>query len=273
MTMQYAQVCLTLASDCHIGSGRAGMLAKSHRFIPAHVVSYALAAAIGKSQGGQYADFERALEWLQKNTHCGPLFLQNPALDNQVLLPKRDQQAIEQQFLVASNHVTLHSQTRSSVEGALFEVEVISASVVRGDHQGQATQLLGGIWHTGESINGKTVLDYLGDCLLGGELKTGLGRIAHIVINESAADYVGIGRVDAQGLHLKQDDILLGVALDGVKEAAFYPWVGRLFDQEKGFGRRISQAAFVAYDAAVQQSACFLPQAKSDGFGCWQVCG
>lgn len=271
MAMNYAQICLALDSNIHIGSGRAGMLAKSHTFIPAHIVSNALVATIGKALGGQYSNFTDALQQVQQNTRCGPLFLVNPITEGKILFPTRDKQQIEQQFLVASNHVTLNTENCSSVDGALFEVEAIAKNVVRGQYQGQTTQLMGGLWFKQQKLCGRNLEDWLNNCLFGGELKSGLGRIHLKSFKTDVESYAGLGRVDAMGLHLNANDILPGVTLDGVHNVSFYPWVGRLFDRDKGFGRAISQAAFVAYDAPIKQSACFLPCSDTHAWGCWQV--
>jgi len=270
MSMYYAQICFTLESELHIGAGRAGMLAKTHSFVPGHIVSNALAVAIGKVQGGQYANFQTALQQVQMHTRCGPLFLQNPSDHTQVLLPSRDKSAIEQQFLTASNHVALHPDTRSSIEGALFEVEAIATRVLRGKHQGQPTQLIGGLWYDPAMLDGRELSDWLNACLLGGELKSGLGRVRVTQFTTDIYQYAGLGKVDAQGLHLEAGACLPGVGLNGIGATPFYPWVGRLFDKNKGFGRTLSVAAFVAYDATVTRNACFLPQNDTFGWGCWQ---
>ncbi len=270
--MHYAQIILTLASDLHIGSGRAGMLAKTHRFVPGHVLTYALAAAIGKQTGGGYPQFVEALERVRQTLRCGPLFFLNPAQPEQALWPTLHSETIEQQFLIASNHVTLDYASRSGVNGALFEVEAIAANVVRGANKGRSTRLVGGLWFGDHRLSGRSVCDWLGDCLLGGELKTGLGRIAKVEWSESAAQYAGIGRVDGDGLHLESGELLPGVSLQGVSNAAIYPWMGRLYDRRKGFGRRLSEPVFVAFDAKVERTGCFMPAMNDKGLGCWERC-
>lgn len=270
--MHYAQILLTLASDLHIGSGRAGMLAKTHRFVPGHVLTYALAAAIGKQNGASYAEFVDALHRVRQTLRCGPLLLQNPQQPDQVLWPSLHAEMIEQQFLVATNHVTLNSSSRSSVNGALFEVEAIAARVVRGVCQGQSTRLVGGLWFRDEQLSGRRVVDWLGDCLLGGELKGGLGRIAKVEWSDGVTRYAGIGRVDGDGLHLQSGERLPGVSLQGITDAAVYPWVGRLYDVDKGFGRHLSEPAFVAFDAKVLTDGCFIPAIDDKGLGCWERC-
>ena len=267
--MQYAQIQLTLESALHIGSGRSGMLAKSHAFLPGHIVSYALAAAIGKAHGGQYEDFTQALQLVLQQVRCGPLFIEDPKQAGKVLLPKKDRESVERQFLMASNHVTLDPQTRSSVDGALFEVEAIASQVVRGTYKGTQTNLLGGLWFTEGTLHERSISDWLQVCLLGGELKTGFGRIRSVSLDTDVNNYAGVGQVDDQGLHLDAGETLPGVALDGVAGACFYPWVGRLFDRAKGAGRALSAPAFVAFDAKVAEPACFRPKSDVIGLGCW----
>lgn len=124
--MQFTGFILELETPLHIGAGRGGMLLRGHGFVPGHVVSYALAAALGKAGGGRSSDFACALDLVLRETRCGPLFIRD-AEENRVLSPRRDRERIETRYLTARNHVTLDPQTCSAVETALFEVESIAA--------------------------------------------------------------------------------------------------------------------------------------------------
>ncbi len=270
--MHYTQITLTLASDWHIGSGRAGMLAKTHRFVPGHVVSYALAAAIGKDSGGRYADFVKALQQVRESLRCGPLLLANPEQPEHGLLPFIHAESIEAQFLVASQHVTLHPETRSGVEGALFEMEAIAPKIVRGISQGQPARLVGGFWADSESLAGRSLQDWLKESRFGGELKAGLGRVAEVSLQSDRVSYAGWGRVDASGLHLAAGEWLPGVALNGVSQNIQFPWLGRLYDETQGFGRKLAEPVFVARDGQAATNTCFIPSNDEVGLGCWTLC-
>jgi hypothetical protein len=269
MARQFAQVTLKVLSPLHIGSGRAGMLAKSHSFVPAHVVTYALAAAIGKANGGQYENFVAALETLKKSVWCGAFFLENPAQQGTVLLPSKDKAEIERQFLFATNHVTLLPESRASVEGALFEVEKISACVMRSDFQKQPTRLIGGVWFDDAQPYGRALRDWFNECLLGGEIKTGCGRVLVENWQIGVTNYAGHGEVFADGLHIKSGETVLGVALNGVQNVSQLPWTGRLYDKQKGFGRKLSDVAFVYTDGVCERDSVFLPNQNEVGLGCW----
>jgi hypothetical protein len=268
--MQFAPITLELLTPLHIGAGRCGVLLRSHNFVPGHVIAYALAAAIGKHKGWQNQDFEKALKTINDNLRCGPFFI----WDSEALLPHKDQQQIETHYLTATNHVTLHFDTSASVEGALFEVEAISARVLRGEKRGQPTQLKGGIWYKTEQLENQSLLEWLDQCWLGGERKTGFGRVQHVGELASESNYPGIPerRCDAEGVHLNAGDLLPGPALDGVIDVPRYPWLGRLYDDKKGkgFGRRFSEPALVRMGGNVKQNACFLPANTEKGFSCWK---
>ncbi len=271
MTRQFAQITFKLSSALHIGSGRSGMLAKCHGFVPGHILTYALAAAIGKANGGQYEDFTQALDEVKNRISCGPLFIENPQQAGSVLFPRRDRTSIERQFLTASNHVTLMPDSRASVEGALFEVERISAQIVRGTYRRQVTRLIGGLWHTDSHLAGKPLSDWLSVCLLGGETKSGCGLVILDEWSENASTYAGLEKstVDGQGLSLTAGERLPGPALSGVGQAPQQPWLGRLYDKQQGFGRRLSEAALIYMDGICEQDAIFLPHASELGLGCW----
>lgn len=271
MTRKFAQITFKLSSTLHIGSGRSGMLAKCHGFVPGHILTYALAAAIGKANGGKYEDFTKALDEVKNRVSCGPLFIENPQQVGTVLFPRRDRSFIERQFLTASNHVTLMPDSRASIEGALFEVENISAQIVRGIYRRQVTRLIGGVWHTDSHLAGKPLIDWLSVCLLGGESKSGCGRVLLDEWLENASTYAGLETVDGRGLRLTVGKHLPGPALSGVGQSPQQPWLGRLYDEKQGFGRRLSAAAWVCMDGVCENEAVFLPHAEEVGLGCWTV--
>ncbi len=271
--MPFMGLTLELETPLHIGAGRSGMLARSHGFVPGHVVSYALAAAIGKASGGQPAAFAQALATVLQDVRCGPFLL----LDREAqrpLLPRQDREAIENRYLTARNQVTLDPESCSAVESALFEVESLAARVLHGPHRGQPTHLVGGVWHRGLQLAGKPLQDWFrSGLLLGGELKTGLGRVrlATQGWRPHAPHYAQhpAWPVQERGLSLTQGACLPGPTLDGTMDAPLQPWLGRLFDPQQGFGRRFSPPVLVRLDGVVQESGTFLPSDQEVGLGCW----
>ena len=156
--MRFTGFILQLETPLHIGAGRGGMLLRSHGFVPGHLVSYALAAAIGKASG----DFKEALEIVLRETRCGPLFIHDTE-EKRVLSPRRDRERIETRYLTARNQVTLDPQTCSAVETALFEVESIAARTLHGSYRGQWVRLAGGLWHTTPQLANKPLQNSV-DC-------------------------------------------------------------------------------------------------------------
>lgn len=271
--MQFTGFILELETPLHIGAGRGGMLLRGHGFVPGHVVSYALAAALGKAGGGRSADFTRALDLVLRETRCGPLFIRD-AEENRVLSPRRDRERIETRYLTARNHVTLDPQACSAVETALFEVESIAARTLHGPQRGQPVQLVGGLWHTAPRLAGKPLQDWFrSGLLLGGELKTGLGRVrlAKPGWMPDAPHYAqqAAWPVNQQGLRRSAGDLLPGPSLDGGTDAPLQPWLGRLFDRKLGFGRRFPGAALARLDARCLTPGCYFPAAGEIGLGCW----
>ncbi len=266
--MEFAQITLELSTPLHIGKGRCGMLARSFGFVPGHIISYALASVLGKQLGGQEADFKEALKIVRTQLRCGPFFISEK---DEVLLPKEHEVHIETHYLTGSNHVTLYPDTRTSVKSALFEVEAIAPHVLRGSERGKPTRLVGGIWYESLQLGKSSLSDCLNQCWLGGEIKTGFGRVKYIEKDNSPKTYPGIkkGKCDGDGLHLKKEADLPGPALTGVINSPLRPWVGRLYDEKQGFGRKLSPPALVRMDGEVEQDACFLPTAEEKGFGCW----
>lgn len=271
--MQFTGFILELETPLHIGAGRGGMLLRGHGFVPGHVVSYALAAALGKAGGGRSADFTRALDLVLRETRCGPLFIRD-AEENRVLSPRRDRERIETHYLTARNHVTLDPQTCSAVETALFEVESIAARTLHGSQRGQPVQLVGGLWHAAPRLAGKPLQDWFrSGLLLGGELKTGLGRVrlAKPGWMPDAPHYAqqAAWPVHQQGLQRSTGDLLPGPSLDGGTDAPLQPWLGRLFDANLGFGRRFPGTALARLDARCLTPGCYFPATGEIGLGCW----
>jgi len=254
----------------HIGAGRAGMLARSHGFVPGHIVTFALAATIGRARGGCPAHFAAALHEVRTQLRCGPLFICD-AEKQQPIWPRRHRSDIEARYLDAINHVALALESASAVEGALFEVEQIAPRCLHGPRQGQPTRLIGGLWFQEAKLDDRPWKDWLNQSLLGGELKTGLGRVRVIddQWNLNATDYAGLGIADGLGLRVQTGTLLPGPSMDGTKDAPLQPWLGRLFDPQQGFGRRFSPPALVRLDGVAQETGTFLPSAQEVGLGCW----
>ncbi len=272
--MLFTGFILELETPLHIGAGRGGMLARGHGFVPGHVVSYALAAAIGKANGGQYPHFAAALQTVLSETRCGPLFIFDPQ-EKRTLLPRRDRERIERHYLTARNHVTLDPEAGNAVESALFEVESIAARVLHGLQRGTPVQLVGGLWHNNQQLAQKLLKDWFSPgLLLGGELKTGLGRVRLATKGwmPNASHYAqnSAWPVNGNGLQLNADATLPGPSLDGSSDAPLQPWLGRLFDEKQGFGRRFPGAALVRLDARCIVPGHYLPAATEVGLGCWQ---
>ncbi len=271
--MQFTSFTLELETPLHIGAGRGGMLARGHGFVPGHVVSYALAAAIGKARGGHATAFADALDRVFRDTRCGPLFILDPG-EKRALSPRQDRERIEARYLTARNHVTLDPQTCSAVETALFEVESIAARTLHGPERGQPVQLAGGLWHTTPQLAGKPLQDWFrAGLLLGGELKTGLGRVKLVkqgwILNAPHYAQQPAWRVNESGLQRSAGELLPGPSLDGGADAPLQPWLGRLFDPAQGFGRRFPGAALVRLDARCMAAGRYLPAAGEVGLGCW----
>lgn len=265
--MRFVKLTLELKSPLHIGAGRAGMLARSHGFVPGHIVTFALAATIGRARGGRYEHFTAALNEVRTQLRCGPLFINDPDRQDP-LWPQRNRPDIEARYLDAINHVALELETASAMEGALFEVEQIARRCLHGPQQGQPTRLVGGLWFQEATLDGRTWKDWLNESRLGGELKAGLGRVRVVEWNIGAGDYAGLGKIDGSGLQL-QAGVLPGPSLDGTMDAPLQPWLGRLFDREQGFGRRFSPPVLVRMDGAVEKAGVFLPSNQEVGLGCW----
>lgn len=273
--MRFASLTLELDSALHAGAGRAGMVARSHGFVPGHLLTYALAAALGAARGGRPEHFASALDKVRAGVRCGPLLLAHPkpADGRRVLFPRRDRAAIEEGFLSGTHHVTLHAESCSAAEGALFEVEAISPQVLHGPSRGAQTRLLGGVWLADPALDGVPLSTWIGRCRLGGESKAGLGRVRVAEWRVGDGTYAGIGKADGGGLRLRAGMELPGPALAGVADAPWQPWLGRLFDPQQGFGRRLSPAQLVRMDGVVVADTRFLPSVQESGLGCWEAAG
>jgi hypothetical protein len=272
--MPFTGLILELETPLHIGAGRSGMLARGHGFVPGHVISYALTAALGKARGGHPAAFAQALTTVLQEVRCGPFLLLDPDTQR-AWLPRQDREAIEHRYLTARTQVTLDSTTCSAVEGALFEVESLAARVLHGSHRGQPTQLIGGLWHRGSQLAGQPLQDWFrSGLLLGGELKTGQGRVKLLeprgwMLNAPHYAKNPDWPVQEQGLYMAGGQRLPGPSLDGTQDAPLQPWLGRRFDPKQGFGRRFSPPALVRLDGVVEHAGGFLPSDQESGLGCW----
>ncbi len=266
--LRYVALTLELRTALHIGAGRAGMIASARPFVPGHVLAYALTNVLGAARGGQKADFAGALEDVLAGLRCGPLFVVDPQT-GRGLLPAREREAVEALCFTARNQVALHGDSRSAVDGALYEIEAIDARCHAPSGRPQPTRLRGGLWTQVEQIDGRPLRDWLGQVRLGGELTRGFGRVQLIDWQPGASDYAGRASAGDDGLHLATGDFLPGPALAGADAAPLLPWLGRRFCPERGPGRRFDAAALVRMDARATATGCYLPAATEPALGCW----
>lgn len=257
----FATYSLELLSPLHLGSRRAGVVAHTHRYAPGHLFVHALAAAVGMRRGSASAVFAAALDEITQRFRFGPAFFMRGEA-------RLDEAAVESELIGSSHHVTLDGSLRSAVDSAMFEVESIQA-------RGAANlRLCGGVWcEDGEAIDGRPLRDVLSEIRLGGEQKTGFGRVRCVAWQSGAAGYPGIGPAEPGGLQAAAGSLLRGPALDGVTSAPLQPWLGRRYDARLGFGRRLSQAALVRLNGRVAADSVFLPATSEPGMGCWQLAG
>jgi hypothetical protein len=254
----FAAFSLEMLSPLHLGSRRAGVVAQTHRHAPGHLFVYALAAAVGAARGGSPAQFSDALDEIMRRFRFGPGFF----LEGERRL---DDAEVERRLLSSSHHVTLDSTTRSAVESALFEVEKLAVPANSG------IRLCAGVWFDEATLDARPLRDWLSDLRLGGELKTGCGRVHCDAWHAGAPRYPGIAAADSQGLRLAAGEMLPGAALDGVHGVPLQPWLGRRHDPTLGFGRRFSQAVLVRMHGRTVQDARFLPCSNGEAAGCWQA--
>jgi hypothetical protein len=135
-------------------------------------------------------------------------------------------------------------------------------------------QLVGGLWHSAAQLAGKPLQDWFrAGLLLGGELKVGLGRVklAKPGWMPNARHYAQQSDwpVTEHGLRRIEGELLPGPSLDGTKDAPLQPWLGRLYDEKLGFGRRFPGAALVRLDARCCIPGTYLPAVGEVGLGCW----
>jgi hypothetical protein len=251
----FAAFSLELVSSMHLGSRRAGVVAQTHRHAPGHLFVHALAATVGMRRGASADFFAAALDEISRRFRFGPAFFMRGE-------KRLDDTEVERELIASSHHVTLDGGTRSAVESALFELEFIQAR--------PGIRLHGGVWYDGgDTIDGRPLRDWLSEIRLGGELKTGLGRVRCSDWQAGANAYPGIGVAGPQGVSCKAGDILPGATLDGVAGSPLTPWVGRRHDARLGFGRRLSRAALVRVNGYSERDATFLPAVEEPGLGCW----
>ncbi|MDD5035132.1 MAG: hypothetical protein PHE55_10265 [Methylococcaceae bacterium] len=271
---RFAAFTLELATPLHLGCGRVGMLARSHAFVPGHVIGYALAAQLGRSKGGKPEDFQAALCEVAANALFAPAFI----LDRQGRI-EQDWPQHPERYLSGDHHVTLHLEKRSAVESALFEVEYLAPRHLYGPNKGQPIRLGGGLWLRDSKLAGRSWREWLEICRLGGELKSGYGIVRCTDWQENATTFHGWGRSQPDGLHLSEKDSRLwGPSLDTITrvgDAPLLPWTGRRYDFSRGaggFGQRIESAVLVRLNARINQPLSLIPSGQEGArWGCWEL--
>ena len=269
-----ASFILEPVTPLHIGSGRAGMVAKSHSFIPAHLFGYALAAQRGRQAGGQPKHFQDALKEVDAAARFAPAFILND--QNRI----EDWRKHPERYLMGQHHVSLHLDSRSAADSALFETESLSPRHLAGPRQGQPLRLGGMVWLQDSQFAGRDWSDWLNALRLGGELKGGQGHVRLVDWQMNRPDFHGWGRVDAKGLHLAPQQRLWGAALGelaDISDAPLRPWLGRTYDFKQGsggFGRHLADVVLVRLHGrhVGQGEGVFLP-ARREGsrWGCWEA--
>jgi len=271
---RFAAFTLELVSPLHLGSGRAGMVARSHTFVPGHLFGYALAVARGRELGGRPEHFQAALAEVAQAARYAPALPLGP--DGRVE-PDWPEQA--GQYLGGQHHVALRLDSRSAADKALFEVEHILPRYPRGPRRGERLRLGGGLWYRDARPGGREWPDWLDRLRLGGELKTGLGRVRLVDWAPGASDFHGWAPSNAAGLRLAPEQRLWGPALDavpGLDAAPLRPWLGRRHDYARGAGgsgRLLSAAILVRLHA---RAGTDLPPVwpcavEGSGWGCWEA--
>lgn len=268
--MKFVEIRLELVTPLHVGAGRAGMVSRARGFVPGHVLAYALAASLGRKRGGRAENYEDAVMAVRAGIRCGPLLLWT---GREALFPRRDRSRIEMEYFCGVNHTAIDGEMGRNVDGGLYEVEAIAPRPRRTDDCGP-TELRGGMWFEEETLSGSLLRDVVGACVLGGERNAGMGRIRLTGWDCNAKTYVGVGRVkDCGRLWLRREEVLPGPALDGVRGAGWEPWFGRLYDRQRGAGRRFSEPVMVRMDGKPGEEGYFELESSENGFGCWKsVC-
>lgn len=268
MAKQPLALALEPASPWHLGAGRRGMVAQTHRFLPGHVLLLALACQRGRQAGGQAADFEHALETLQQTLQPGPFLVEDPE-HGRALAPVHERKHIEWLCLTGTDHTALGLEGRAAIEGTLHQVEALTPRYLRGAARGRPVRYRGVLWYEDTTLAPASLIDELHHLQIGGEGKYGLGRL-HRVERLDPAAALGWGRIEAEGLRLAPGERLPGPALDGVTATPWTPWTGRRFDPEAGFGRRMSAPALVGLDGLSTGEQVFRPATGSEaGLCCW----
>lgn len=253
---RFAAYSLEPLSPLHLGSRRAGVVAQTHRHAPGHLFTFALAAAVGMRRGASADIFQKALDEVMRRFHFAPAFF----FAGEEALSEAE---VERRLVASSHHVSLALEHRAAVDGALFEVESLQPR--------PGVTLRGGVWLADDGmLDGRPLSDWFSEIRLGGELKTGSGRVRCAVWDDQARHYPGVGPVSAQGVWLEAGTTLPGAALDGVANAPLVPWLGRRHDPVLGFGRRLSQAGLVRIGGTVVESGHFIAASGASGLGCWE---
>lgn len=277
---QFAAFTLELETPLHLGSGRAGMVAKSHAFVPGHLIGYAIATALGRDQGGQPGHFQQALAQVAAAARFAPAFVLGR--DGQIIT---DWAENIERYLSGSAHVALHLASRSAVDGALFELEYLAPRHLRKPRhlcdpdKGQPLRLGGGLWRREDKLGGKTWREWLQLARLGGELKAGYGVVRCVDWQKNPASFHGWAKTDGSGLRLSPGERLWGAALDsvpGLANTPLRPWTGRRHDFSRGaagFGQRLEQAELVRLHGRYNSddSLTVLPSpVEGSRWGCWE---
>lgn len=270
---RFAAYTLELSTPLHLGSGRVGMVARSHAFVPGHVIGFALATQLGRSKGGRPEDFQAAVSEVSTHARFAPAFV----LDRDGRI-EQDWPQHPERYLSGDPHVTLHLETRSAVESALFEVEYLASRSLYGPDKGKPIRLGGGLWMREAKLAGRPWRNWLDACRLGGELKSGYGVVRCGDWQENASTFHGWGHCHVDGLRLTaQDSQVWGPVLDrvaGVGDAPLLPWTGRRYDFSRGragFGQRLESAILVRMNPKISQDLNLLPSATDDAeWGVWE---
>ena len=270
---RFAAFTLELVTPLHLGSGRAGMVAKSHGFVPGHLFGYAIATALGRHRGGQPEHFRQALGEVAAAARFAPAFV----LDRQGRI-EADWPEHPERHIAGNPHVALHLDSRSAVDGALFEMEYLAQRHLRGPDKGRPLRLGGGVWLTEAKLAGRSWRDWLELARFGGELKAGYGVVSCVGWQDNPGGFHGWAKADGSALHLSPKGRLLGAALDtvaGLDDAPLRPWTGRRHDFSQGaggFGQHLEQAVLVRMHGRWNNDATLtvLPSpALSSHWGCW----
>lgn len=255
----FATFTLTPLSPLHLGSRRAGIVAMTHRYVPGHLFTYALAAQLGRQRGKKREAFTAEIDEIARRFRFGPAFFLAPNGE------RLSDDEVEARLIRSFHHVTLHPQERAAIDRALFELEAITPQ--------PSIVLAGGVWIDGDpELDGIPLRAWLDRIRLGGERKAGYGVVRCTGWEAHADEYPGIGPANAHGLHLPAGATLPGPACDDtiLSEAPLLPWLGRRYSPTHGHGRELSPPALVRIHATLTENATFLPANTEPLLGCWQ---